>query len=118
MLSLIPFLIVGLVMKQVYDDNFSNANDISEEKQIVVEKTIEAKPEEEVKLEPVPQKEPEPQPEPEKEPEPKPEPEKEAEPKPEPTPQPEEPKEQVNSSTNQQIVFIILFGVVGCGFKI
>ena len=43
MLGLIPFLIVGLVMKQVYDDSFANRKDISEDNQVVVEKTIEAK---------------------------------------------------------------------------
>ena len=70
--------------------------------QVVVEKTIDAKPEEEIKTEPEPAKEPEPQPEPEKEPEPQPEPEKEPEPQPEPAPQTEEPKEELNASANQE----------------
>ena len=54
MLGLIPFLIVGLVMKQVYEEQILSKNDITEENQVVVEKTIEAKPEEEIKPEPEP----------------------------------------------------------------
>ena len=55
---LIPFLMVGLVLKQVYEEKIIGQRDISEENQVVVEKTLEAKPEEEIK--PEPQKEPEP----------------------------------------------------------
>ena len=97
MIGLIPFLIVGLVFKQVYDDNFAQKEDISNNNQVVVEQTIEAKPEEEIKTEPEPAREPEPEPEPEPQPEPQKEPEPQPEPEKEPEPivQTEETKEEV-----------------------
>ena len=43
MIGLIPFLMIGLVMKQVYEEKIIGNRDISDENQVVVEKTIEAK---------------------------------------------------------------------------